>query len=213
VDQSATIRRSKPFSLIRPVVFYGTSIAQGASASRPGMSYQAILGCMLNIDFINLGFSANGIGEPEVARTAADVDAACFVLDFAQNNRTVESLQLVYALFIETLRKKRPDTPILAITPIYSSSEMWALPSASELRKMRDHIRLVVSRRIAGGDKNIHLIEGTDLLGPNEGDGLADGTHPNDLGFQRMAERLASRLRRYLAYRNTESLQIFIELH
>ncbi len=37
------------------------------------------------------------------------------------------------------------------------------------------------------------------LLGPSRSDGLVDGSHPNDLGFQWMAEGLASRLRRMLA--------------
>jgi hypothetical protein len=41
-----------------------------------------------------------------------------------------------------------------------------------------------VSRRIAAGDTHLQLVEGTDLLGPSRVDGLVDGTHPNDLGFQ-----------------------------
>jgi hypothetical protein len=39
---------------------------------------------------------------------------------------------------------------------------------------------------------------GTDLLGPSRADGLVDGTHPNDLGFQSMAEGLTERLRKVL---------------
>ena len=56
-----------PFRTAKPVVFYGTSITQGGCASRSGMSYQAILGRQLNLDFVNLGFSGNGKGEPVVA--------------------------------------------------------------------------------------------------------------------------------------------------
>ena len=55
---------AKPFAISKPLVFYGTSITQGGCASRSGMSYQAILGRMLNADFVNLGFSGNGLGEP-----------------------------------------------------------------------------------------------------------------------------------------------------
>ena len=92
LDPDARIERAKPFALAKPVVFYGTSITQGGCASRSGMSYQAILGRTLNVDFVNLGFSGNGLGEPELARAVAGIDAACFVMDFAQNNPTVESL-------------------------------------------------------------------------------------------------------------------------
>jgi hypothetical protein len=54
------------------VVFYGTSITQGSCTSRPGMSYQAILGRQLNLNHINLGFSGNGKGEAAVARGGRD---------------------------------------------------------------------------------------------------------------------------------------------
>jgi len=200
-DKDARISRAQAFAVPKPVVFYGTSITQGGCASRSGMSYQALLGRALNLDFVNLGFSGNGLGEPEVARAVAQVDASCFVLDFAQNNQTVESLEKAYAPFIETLREKHPEIPILAITPIYSAREASADTGKQELQKMRDHIRQVVSRRIAAGDRNLQLVEGTDLLGPAQGDGLVDGTHPNDLGFRWMADGLIPRLRKMLGLR------------
>jgi hypothetical protein len=49
------------------VVFYGTSITQGACASRPGMASTAIAGRRLDVPVINLGFSGNGRMEPELA--------------------------------------------------------------------------------------------------------------------------------------------------
>ena len=196
VDPDARVEPAKPFALDKPVVFYGTSITQGGCASRGGMSYQAILGRMLNVDFVNLGFSGNGMGEPELARAVASIDASCFVLDFAQNNPTVESLKEVYAPFLETIRSKHPQTPVLVITPIYSARESWARDS--RLEGMRELIRQAAARRIAAGDGHLEIVEGTDLLGPSGGDGLVDGTHPNDLGFQWMAEGLAARIAKVL---------------
>ncbi len=196
VDSDARLEKARGFAVPRPVVFYGTSITQGGCASRSGMSYQAILGRLLNIDFVNLGFSGNGKGEPEVAEAVSQIDASCFVLDFAQNNGTVASLQQVYAPFLERLRKTHADTPILAITPIYAAGEA---SGRTENDGMRQHIREVVSQRIGAGDRNLQVVEGTDLLGPSRADGLVDGTHPNDLGFQWMAEGLAPRLRRMLS--------------
>src|SRR5205807_9956158 len=67
LDPDARVQEPRPFAVKAPVVFYGTSITQGGCASRSGMSYQAILGRMLNVDFVNLGFSGNGMGEPELA--------------------------------------------------------------------------------------------------------------------------------------------------
>jgi lysophospholipase L1-like esterase len=199
VDAQARLAPPSPFATAKPAVFYGTSITQSGCASRSGMSYQAILGRRLNIDFVNLGFSGNGIGEPAMASAVAGIDAACFVLDFAQNNRTAENLAQAYDPFIETLRKAHPRTPIVAITPIASSREDWG---PAHLEEMRAHIRGVVERRRKTGDRRIELIEGITLLGPDRLDGLVDGTHPNDLGFEWMAEGLRRTLARAMGVKS-----------
>jgi lysophospholipase L1-like esterase len=195
LDKNAALEAATPFAVAAPVVFYGTSITQGGCASRPGMSYQAILGRRLNLNHVNLGFSGNGKGEAGVARAVAELDAAAFVLDFAQNNSDVDSLAQVYDPFIGILRERHPDTPIVSVTPIYAASEVTGSQRNEQMRAL---IRKVVSRRIAAGDTHLQLVEGTDLLGPSRVDGLVDGTHPNDLGFQWMAEGLAERLRKVL---------------
>jgi lysophospholipase L1-like esterase len=195
LDQNAALDFATPFAVPAPVVFYGTSITQGGCASRAGMSYQAILGRLLNLNHVNLGFSGNGKGEAALARAVAEINAAAFVLDFAQNNSDVDSLAQVYDPFIGILRERHPDTPIVAITPIYSAGEVTGSQRNEQMRAL---IRKVVSRRIAAGDLHLQLVEGTDLLGPSRGDGLVDGTHPNDLGFQWMADGLAQRLRKVL---------------
>jgi lysophospholipase L1-like esterase len=148
------------------------------------------------LDFVNLGFSGNGMGEPELARAVASIHASCFVLDFAQNNPTVDSLAQAYAPFLEVIRSAHPETPVLLITPIYAAHESWARDA--QLEEMRELIRQVAAKRIAAGDRHLEIVEGTDLLGPSRGDGLVDGTHPNDLGFQWMADGLAGRIAKVL---------------
>lgn len=198
LDEGAAIESAAPFAVSRPVVFYGTSITQGGCASRPAMSYQAILGRRLNLNHVNLGFSGNGKGEPVVAQAVAEIDAAAFVLDFAQNNSDVDSLAQVYDPFIGIIRERHPDTPVLCITPIYAANEATGSQRNEQMRAL---IRKVVSRRIAAGDTHLQLVEGTDLLGPSRVDGLVDGTHPNDLGFEWMADGLAERLSKVLGLR------------
>ncbi len=74
------------------------------------------------------------------------------MLDFAQNNGTVASLREVYGPFVDALRRAHPATPVLSITPIYSIREVTG---SNENEGMREHIRQVVSQRIAAGDKNL----------------------------------------------------------
>jgi lysophospholipase L1-like esterase len=203
VADGAAVVPPLPFAVERPVVYYGSSITQGGCASRSGMSYQAILGRRLNLDHVNLGFSGNGKGESELAAAVAELDAAAFVLDFAQNCDSVAAMAEVYRPFIDTIRARHPRTPIVCITPIFTTSELWSDASRERLAGMRQVVRDAVAAAQHQGDAAIALVEGPALLGPGEQDGLVDGGHPNDLGFQRMADRLAPTIARVLGLRPT----------
>jgi lysophospholipase L1-like esterase len=201
VDEKAKLAKAKPFAIAKPVVFYGTSITQGGCASRAGMSYQAILGRKLNIDFVNLGFSGNGLGEPEVARAVSEIDASCYVLDFGANHKTGAAMREVYEPFLDYLRKQHPALPIVVMTPLYTSRELRLPAVKADWRERREFIEQVVRRRIRAGDNHLFLVDGAALLGPSPGEGLVDGGHPNDLGFYWMAENLAPTLRKALGLR------------
>ena len=190
IDDDAAIEPSDHFVISRPIVFYGSSITQGGCASRSGMSYEAILGRILDVDFVNLGFSGNGLGEPELAEAMAEIDAACYVLDYAVNLPEVDQLHGNYTAFIKTIRAKRPDTPIVAVTPIFATHERWSAEARRRWNGFREIIRAEVGQLVAGGDP-IRLIEGYSLFGPDIADGMADAVHPNDVGFTAMATRLA----------------------
>ena len=198
VEERATITGPKPFAVAKPVVFYGTSITQGGCASRSGMSYQAILDRELNIDFVNLGFSGNGLGEPEVAQAVAEIDAACFVLDFGANHKTFDAMREVYAPFLDHIRKRHPRAPIVVMTLLHTSRENRIPGFATDWRERRQFIEGVVRERIKAGDRNLYLVDGAKLLGPAPDDCLVDGGHPNDLGFYRMAEGLLPTIRKAL---------------
>jgi lysophospholipase L1-like esterase len=191
INSNAIIKKPSPFAIPKPVVFYGTSITQGGCASRPGMSYEAILCRKLNLEHINLGFSGNGKGEKEVADAVAEIDASCFVLDFMANNKDRDTLEEVYEPFVRTIRAKHPTVPIILVTRIYAARESSMLGGHEFIEAKRDVIRKTYKKLISEGDQNLSLVEGYSLLGPHEADGLVDGSHPNDLGFQLMADRLA----------------------
>ena len=44
----------------RPIVWYGTSIAQGGVVTRPGMAFTNIIARNLGREVLNFGFSGNG---------------------------------------------------------------------------------------------------------------------------------------------------------
>ena len=69
----------------KPIVFYGTSITHGASASRPGMVHTAILGRRFDRPVVNLGFSGNGRMDAAVGELLVKIDAAVYVIDCHQH--------------------------------------------------------------------------------------------------------------------------------
>lgn len=69
----------------KPVVVYGTSIAQGACASRPGMAWTNILQRKLDMPVVNLGFSGNGQLDEGFFRLLSEIDAAMYVIDCMPN--------------------------------------------------------------------------------------------------------------------------------
>ncbi|MBT4098241.1 MAG: hypothetical protein HOE86_11380, partial [Gemmatimonadetes bacterium] len=107
-----------------PLLFYGTSITQGGCASRPGMAYPAILSRKLRRVCLNLGFSGNGRGEPEVAEALATIDRCrMFVLDYDANCPSAEHLRQTIPVFVEILRRRHKQVPILVISRIPTAGE------------------------------------------------------------------------------------------
>jgi len=175
----------------RPVVVYGTSITQGGCAARPGLAYTNILSRRLNREFINLGFSGSGRGEPEVARTMAEIpDPGCLVLDYEANASADGLLEKTLAPFIGILREAHPETPMLVVSrPRFASENFNEDAVAARLRR-RDFQQRTVEERRADGDDRIFFFDGGGLLGEDFDECTVDGAHPTGLGFWRMARAL-----------------------
>jgi lysophospholipase L1-like esterase len=174
----------------KPIVFYGTSILQGASASRPGMVHSAMLQRKFNWPVINLGFSGNGKMEPEMADLLAELDPAIYVLDCLPNMVANEIKERVEPC-VKKLRAAHPDVPIVLVEDrtlqgaflTQGQMEWYHLKDRAELKAAFDRLQ-------KAGVKNLFYIPGEHLLG-DDGEGSTDGSHPNDLGFTRQAEIFA----------------------
>ena len=170
----------------KPVVAYGTSILQGASASRTGMAHTNILSRMLNREVINLGFSGNAHLDYEIAELMAECDASLYMLDFVPNC-SAELINEKTEKFYRILRDKHPDTPILFIETLIRPHSKYDLYLQNHIHEQNKALHAVFNHLKAINEKNIYLIAseiGTD----NEA--TVDGTHLTDLGFMRYAEYL-----------------------
>lgn len=158
------------------IVFYGTSITQGACASRPGMAATTITSRELSTQVINLGFSGNGKMEIEMAELLSELDPAIYVLDCLWN-MTPQLVSERAEPFIIRLRKTRPTTPIILV----EDSSFRGLPS-----EKGNILREIFTKLIKQDDKNLYFLPNKNMLG-QDFDGTVDGIHPNDLGMARQA--------------------------
>lgn len=87
--------------------------------------------------------------------------------------------------FYRKYREKRPVTPIVFVTnPDTDENFMRAV----ERFKIIKRTYLMAKRE---GDQNVYFINGKTLYGKADRENCTvDGTHPNDLGFYRMAKRI-----------------------
>jgi len=179
-----------------PVVFYGTSITQGGCASRAGMSYPNQLSRMLDRQIINLGFSGNGQLDLEVGETMADIDASCFVID-CLGNVTVAQMNEKFVRFLEILRVKKPNIPILLVENIHFPYMYFDQAVFSEVEGKNATLQRIYSGQKKNGDRNIYYMKADKLIG-NDFEGTVDGVHLTDLGFLRISQSMYPVIRKLI---------------
>lgn len=195
VSQGAELRRARP-QRQKPVVFYGTSIVQGASASRPGMAYPSILGRKLDYPVVNLGFSGNGKMEIEMANLLATLDPAVYVIDCLPNLEAPEVTERTKRL-VRILRTAHPRTPIILVENIIYQDGMLEQLKRKRYTEKNAALRIAFQQMLKRRVRHLYYLSAENLLG-SDGEATVDGTHPNDLGFSRMATAFEPILRRLL---------------
>lgn len=178
------------------MVFYGTSITHGFSASRSGMTHVAILGRMFNREVINLGFSGNGRMEPEVTKIVAELDPAVFVLDCLPN-MSAKDINERAAACVKMLRDAHPTTPILLVEDRNYSDNVWNASRRERNETNHAAMRAVYAQLQRDKIPHLHYLKADNLLGEDD-EGTIDGSHPTDLGFLRQAEEFQKALRKIL---------------
>jgi lysophospholipase L1-like esterase len=180
----------------KPILFYGTSVTQGACASRPGMAFVSIIGRRMDRPVLNFGFSGNGVYEMEVGRFLNEIDPAVFVLDCVGNS-TVEQVERRVEPLVRLWREKHPETPILLLERAGFPDEGLVDQGAAAAEPKNEALRKAYERLTAAGVKGLHYRDSHDFLG-DDGEGTVDGSHPNDLGMMRYADAVEGALRRIL---------------
>lgn len=183
LEGDACLEAGRRYRAVKPVLYYGSSITQGGCASRPGNNYPAAIARETNVDFLCLGFSGSARGEEEMAAYLAGIDAGVFVCDYDHNAPDSAYLEETHLGVYRRYRESHPQTPVILV-----SRPDIRLYEAEDIRR-RDVVYRTYQLAFEEGDRNVYFVDGFQLFAGNRRDDCTvDGTHPNDLGFFRMAE-------------------------
>ncbi len=191
------VRPPKPEELAPVMLSYGTSISQGASASRTDLAWNALTARALGYDLLNLGSAGSAFCEPAIADYMAGLSWDLAVLEISVNMAgtgfSVEQFKERARYMIDTLAASHPDAPIFCISLFpYGTGDLWS-NNVPRTQSFRDALHAVVQ---ASGHDNVHFVSGPDLL---HFTGLsADLLHPSDHGMIEIANQLSARIRRVL---------------
>lgn len=190
IDNFAAIEKAPAYAIENPIVFYGSSITEGGCADRAGNAYTSIVCRWLDADYRNFGFSGSARGEQTFAKYIASLtDMSAFVYDYDHNANDVKQLSDTHAAFFRTIRAAHPKLPILMMSRPDTDKDK------ADSRARKDVIYATYSNAKKQGDENVWFLDGETFFGTyGRAECTVDGTHPNALGFMRMAEKVYAAL-------------------
>ncbi|SFD09627.1 Lysophospholipase L1 [Chitinophaga sp. CF118] len=179
----------------KPIVVYGTSIAQGGCASRPGLAWTSLLDRQMDRQVINLGFSGNGKLEPPVTALVSEIDAKIFVLDCLPNISGLPPAEIQERIItaVTTLRKKRPVTPILLVEHATPSMQMINTIGDGNYVTANKALQDAYEKLQSTGTKKLYILPASQIN--FDLSATVDGVHPADVGMVAYAKAYESSLR------------------
>jgi hypothetical protein len=203
IDEGKNIWKPKEVIIdtLHPIIFYGTSITQGASASRPGLTYPALIERHFNKETINLGFSGNGTFQKEIGEFMMTANPSIIVLDCTPNSDAT------------TIRNNLPDLldhitsinntiPIILVESIvrdfsfFKKDDINVFGTMSFIKEQNKALRDVYESNIKL-NRNLFYVTNENLIG-NDHEATSDGTHLNDLGHYRVYERIRQEIEKHI---------------
>lgn len=180
----------------RRVVFVGSSITHGASASRPGMAFPAMLQRQLDVECVNLGYSGSCKLEPFYNEFMRDAQGDFYIID-PFSNPTAQQIEERLPAFINGFKEMCPDHDIYFLqTEVREEGNF-----NTRVQKREEAKRLAAEEGMKAiletGVKNVYFVNPGLPLGDSH-ELTADGTHPTDAGFILITGNLAPIIQKYI---------------
>lgn len=187
-----------PASIEKPIVIYGTSIAQGACASRPGMAWGNIINRKLEHPVVNLGFSGNGRLEEEVFDLLSEISTKLYIIDCMPNLSGQEAAALIYNRTQKGVKKLRAKSaaPILVVEHSGYTNEYSSRDAEESYRIANKELRKAYEALIQEGISNLYYLT-KEEIGLSM-DAMVEGVHPSDLGMEQYGNSYIKKIKEIL---------------
>ena len=203
IDDDAEILPPTPYTFEDPILYYGSSVTEGCTATHPSCNFVAYTARWVDANFVNFGFSGSAMGEPSMAEIIAKQKLSAFVMEYDHNAETADHLRKTHENFFKIIRAAQPDLPIIMLT---KANDYW---HEYELLERRDIIRQTYENAVAAGDQNVYFVDNSDVFGAvGRFACTIDMLHPNDIGYRLMSERLYPVLKEALETRYGKKITI-----
>lgn len=191
VKDDASIRFI-PVSEEKPLVVYGTSIAQGACASRPGMAWTNIVNRTMEHPIVNLGFSGSGKLEKEFFELLTETDAKCYIIDCMPNMISTADTAIITERTLAGIKiiRARSQAPVLLVEHSGYMNEYTSNRAETSYRAANRQLRKAYDTLMQQQVSGIYYLT-KEEIGLSM-DAMVEGVHPSDLGMQQYAELCAT---------------------
>jgi lysophospholipase L1-like esterase len=181
----------------KPLVVYGTSIAQGGCASRPGMAWTGILNRELPYPLINLAFSGNGLLEKEVLEFINEIDAQIYILDCLPNlvSRSAEEIEKATLEAVKQIRMLHK-TPILLVEHPGYNDGFVDKTKFDSYNRANNASKAAYKKLKADGIDDLFYLSYEEINMPM--DGTVDGIHSTDYGMRSYADAYEKKIQKIL---------------
>ncbi|MDP7636716.1 MAG: SGNH/GDSL hydrolase family protein [Phycisphaerae bacterium] len=174
-------------------ITYGSSITHCGGAGSPSFTWPAIVSRAKNLNLTSLGFGGQCHVDSMIARFIRDLPAQFISLKLGINvhGGSLSPRTFLPAVLgsIVTIRDGHPGIPLVMCSPIWSPErETMPGPTGLTLEMIRADLRHAVEVLRRRGDRNIHYVDGLNLLGPDLAELLPDLVHPDAEGYKRLGE-------------------------
>lgn len=177
------------------VVFHGDSVTHGHTASRIDRTYPWLVGEKKNWQIINTalgGISSAGLQPAAIASIPMDRLVVMIGVNDWQGGRKPEAYAADVVKFLREFRRRRPETPVALITPLWVGPKWQPKSAKFELPEYRLAVEKAVKQL---ADPRVKLIDGEALIDHDAKKFFTPvAVHPNDAGFAQLAERLVRQL-------------------